>query len=264
MTTTEVDLNSDLGEGVRHLDPGRRRRPARDRHQRQRGLRLPRRRPGDHAPDLRAPRSSAGSRSAPRSSYRDLAGFGRRKIDMPRAELTADVLYQLGALDGVRPGRPATGCATSSRTARSTTRSSTTPSRPPRWSTRCVAYDRDAAGARAARLGVAARRPAAAGLTRGAGGLRRPRVHRRRPLVSRRQPGAVLHDPAAVARAVRGLATDRRGRRRSTGPTVAVAAALGLRARRHPGRGRAGPARSRPALAAAGVDADAVRRSRSS
>lgn len=32
-------------------------------------------------------------------SYRDLAGFGRRKIDMPRAELTDDVLYQLGALD---------------------------------------------------------------------------------------------------------------------------------------------------------------------
>jgi UPF0271 protein len=33
-------------------------------------------------------------------SYRDLAGFGRRKIDMSRAELTDDVLYQLGALDG--------------------------------------------------------------------------------------------------------------------------------------------------------------------
>jgi UPF0271 protein len=33
-------------------------------------------------------------------SYRDLAGFGRRKIDVPRAELTDDVLYQLGALDG--------------------------------------------------------------------------------------------------------------------------------------------------------------------
>jgi UPF0271 protein len=31
--------------------------------------------------------------------YRDLAGFGRRRIDMPLAELQADVLYQLGALD---------------------------------------------------------------------------------------------------------------------------------------------------------------------
>src|SRR3954447_25634380 len=34
-------------------------------------------------------------------SYRDLAGFGRRFIDVEPAELTADVLYQLGALDGL-------------------------------------------------------------------------------------------------------------------------------------------------------------------
>ncbi|NYJ02030.1 UPF0271 protein [Nocardioides thalensis] len=33
--------------------------------------------------------------------YRDLAGFGRRFIDVPADELTADVLYQLGALDGL-------------------------------------------------------------------------------------------------------------------------------------------------------------------
>lgn len=32
--------------------------------------------------------------------YRDLAGFGRRYIDMPPAELTDDVLYQLGAVAG--------------------------------------------------------------------------------------------------------------------------------------------------------------------
>ncbi len=32
-------------------------------------------------------------------SYRDLAGFGRRSIDVPAASLTNDVLYQLGALD---------------------------------------------------------------------------------------------------------------------------------------------------------------------
>lgn len=32
-------------------------------------------------------------------SYRDLAGFGRRVIEMDAAELTDDVLYQLGALD---------------------------------------------------------------------------------------------------------------------------------------------------------------------
>jgi UPF0271 protein len=31
--------------------------------------------------------------------YRDLAGFGRRRIDVDPDDLTADVLYQLGALD---------------------------------------------------------------------------------------------------------------------------------------------------------------------
>ncbi|MBK8460014.1 MAG: LamB/YcsF family protein [Micropruina sp.] len=34
-------------------------------------------------------------------SYRDLVGFGRRFIDLPADELTADVLYQLGALAGM-------------------------------------------------------------------------------------------------------------------------------------------------------------------
>lgn len=34
-------------------------------------------------------------------AYRDLAGFGRRRMDVAPDELTADVLYQLAALDGV-------------------------------------------------------------------------------------------------------------------------------------------------------------------
>ncbi len=34
-------------------------------------------------------------------SYRDLAGFGRRFIEMSPVELADDVLYQLGALDGL-------------------------------------------------------------------------------------------------------------------------------------------------------------------
>ena len=43
-------------------------------------------------------------------SYRDLAGFGRRSIDVPAASLTNDVIYQIGALqafarvEGVRVG----------------------------------------------------------------------------------------------------------------------------------------------------------------
>jgi UPF0271 protein len=34
-------------------------------------------------------------------SYRDLAGFGRRFLDVAPGELTGDVLYQLAALDGI-------------------------------------------------------------------------------------------------------------------------------------------------------------------
>ncbi|MHA3704072.1 LamB/YcsF family protein [Jatrophihabitans sp. YIM 134969] len=34
-------------------------------------------------------------------SYRDLAGFGRRFVDVSPTDLAADVLYQLGALDGL-------------------------------------------------------------------------------------------------------------------------------------------------------------------
>lgn len=34
-------------------------------------------------------------------SYRDLAGFGRRAMEIEPAELAADVLYQLAALDGI-------------------------------------------------------------------------------------------------------------------------------------------------------------------
>lgn len=33
--------------------------------------------------------------------YRDLAGFGRRAMDIPTRELAADVIYQIGALDGL-------------------------------------------------------------------------------------------------------------------------------------------------------------------
>jgi UPF0271 protein len=44
---------------------------------------------------------SAGVAIGAQVSYRDLAGFGRRFIDVPPRELAADVLYQLAALDGI-------------------------------------------------------------------------------------------------------------------------------------------------------------------
>jgi len=42
-----------------------------------------------------------GVRIGAQVGYRDLAGFGRRYIDMESAELTAEVIYQIGALDGL-------------------------------------------------------------------------------------------------------------------------------------------------------------------
>ena len=45
--------------------------------------------------------AAAGVAVGAQVSYRDLAGFGRRFIDVAPAELAADVLYQLAALDGI-------------------------------------------------------------------------------------------------------------------------------------------------------------------
>ena len=45
--------------------------------------------------------AAAGVAVGAQVSYRDLAGFGRRFIDVDADELTADVLYQLAALDGI-------------------------------------------------------------------------------------------------------------------------------------------------------------------
>ena len=44
--------------------------------------------------------AARGVRIGAQVGYRDLAGFGRRAIDYDPDELTADVMYQLGALDG--------------------------------------------------------------------------------------------------------------------------------------------------------------------
>jgi UPF0271 protein len=41
-----------------------------------------------------------GVRIGAQVSYPDLVGFGRRRMDIAPAELTADVLYQIGALEG--------------------------------------------------------------------------------------------------------------------------------------------------------------------
>ena len=130
-------------------------------------------------------------------SYPDLAGFGRRFIDIAPAELTDAVLYQLGALDAfarVAGGRVAL---------RQAARRAVQRDRPPRGAGRrrgrgVAAWDAVAAGARAARLGGARRRPRRRCAVRRRG-LRRPRLRRRRHAAARGTPGALLTDPAAVA-----------------------------------------------------------------
>jgi 5-oxoprolinase (ATP-hydrolysing) subunit A len=44
---------------------------------------------------------SAGVTIGAQVSYRDLAGFGRREMDVPADELEAELLYQIAALDGL-------------------------------------------------------------------------------------------------------------------------------------------------------------------
>ncbi len=58
---------------------------------------------GDPAGPLRVCRSAAGRgvRIGAQVSYRDLAGFGRRFIDVTAEDLCADVMYQIGALQAL-------------------------------------------------------------------------------------------------------------------------------------------------------------------
>lgn len=58
---------------------------------------------GDPAGLLRVCRSAAqrGVRIGAQVSYRDLAGFGRRFIDVAAEDLIADVMYQIGALQAI-------------------------------------------------------------------------------------------------------------------------------------------------------------------
>ncbi len=138
-------------------------------------------------------------------SYRDLAGFGRRFIDVEPDDLTADVLYQIGALDGIA------GAAGS-----------------------CVQYVKPHGALYNAVVGHAVQAEAVIAAVRaydpalpvlglpGSQFLRRAEDAGLRTvteafadraytaegtLVSRRDPGAVLHDPAAIAARVVSMAT---------------------------------------------------------
>ena len=105
---------------------------------------------------------------------------------MPPDELTADVLYQIGALDGI--ARAAGGRVSYVKPHGALyNRVVSDPVQAAAVAEAVAAVRPGAAGADAARLGVL-RRPREAGLTVGRRGLRRPRLHPARRLVPRRSP----------------------------------------------------------------------------
>ncbi|MFG2003219.1 LamB/YcsF family protein [Spirillospora sp. NPDC048911] len=133
-------------------------------------------------------------------SYRDLAGFGRREMDVAAPELTAEILYQLAALDGIARAEDGRVAYVKPHGA---------------LYNRIV---RDPVQARAVADAVRAYDPAlpiltlpgsavykvAEGLTVVAECFADRAYTPEGRLVSRREPGAVVHDPDAVAeRAVR-------------------------------------------------------------
>ena len=130
-------------------------------------------------------------------AYRDLVGFGRRPMDVPHAELVGDVIYQIGALQGL------------ARAAGTTVRYV----KPHGALYNTIAHDRAQAGAvieavqavdRDLALVVLAGSPLAgwahdAGLSVIEEAFADRGYTPQGTLVSRREPGAVLHDAQAVA-----------------------------------------------------------------
>lgn len=139
-------------------------------------------------------------------SYPDLAGFGRRPMDVAPEDLTADVIYQIGALQGLAH-------AAGTRV---------TYVKPHGALYNTIAQDAGQADAVIAALlaldpgltlmGLAGApilaRARAAGLRVVAEAFADRAYTATGALVSRRDPGAVLHDPAQVAARMLRLATD--------------------------------------------------------
>ncbi|MFV0494837.1 LamB/YcsF family protein [Mycobacterium sp.] len=137
-----------------------------------------------------------GVRIGAQVSYRDLAGFGRRFVDVEPADLLADVLYQIGALQGLAH---AAG-----------TRVSYVKPHGALYNSTVTHRGQAAAVAEAVRLagGFPVLGMAGSALFEEAAGRDLPTVAEGfadraytsdGTLVSRREPGAVLRDPAAIA-----------------------------------------------------------------
>lgn len=160
---------------------------------------------GDPALLLRTCREAAarGVRVGAQVSYRDLAGFGRRFIDVTPEDLTAEVIYQIGALQAIAHAAGTTVTYVKPHGALYNT---------------IVSHPEQAAAVAAAVAAVDAGLPVL-GLAgsaffeeAGALGLRTvaeafaDRAYQPNgTLVSRREPGAVLHDAAEIAERVAGM-----------------------------------------------------------
>jgi 5-oxoprolinase (ATP-hydrolysing) subunit A len=165
---------------------------------------------GDPAGLLRVCRSAAerGVRVGAQVSYRDLAGFGRRFIDVAADDLIADVVYQIGALQAIAR---ASGSAVSY-------------VKPHGALYNTIVTNREQAAAVAAAVHLVDPALPVLGMAgsaffdeAGRLGLRTvaeafaDRAYRPDGrLVSRREPGAVLHDPAAIAERVATMVTSGR------------------------------------------------------
>ena len=190
-------------------------------------------------------------------SYRDLAGFGRRAMDVPRPNCATRCSTSCRRSPGW-PGSPAPrvryvkphGALYNRIVARSHDQAAAVVEA-------VAAFDPALAAPRPGRLGHRAGGRGCGPPLR-ARGVRRPRLPADGTLVPRGEPGALLSgDEAIAARAVRLV---REGRvTAADGTEIDRAGRLAVRARRHPGRGRAWRGRFAPPSTQAGIAVRAVR-----
>ena len=199
-----VDLNADLGEGFGAWNHG-------DDEAMLAVVTSANMACGFHAGDpallLRTCRQAAarGVRVGAQVSYRDLAGFGRRFIDVSPEDLAADVMYQIGALQALAHAAGTTVAYV----------------KPHGALYNAIVSHREQATAVAAAVAAIDARLPVLGLAGSALFEEADRLGLRTvaeafadrayqpdgTLVSRREPGAVLHDPAEIADRVARMVT---------------------------------------------------------
>ena len=149
-----------------------------------------------------------GVRIGAQVSYRDLVGFGRRFIDVTRDDLLADVVYQIGALQGLAQ---AAGSAVSYVKPHGALYNTIVTNRE---QAAAVAHAVHLVDATLPALGMAGSaffdEAARLGLRTVAEAFADRAYRPDGQLVSRREPGAVLHDPAEIAQRVVTMVTSGR------------------------------------------------------